>query len=66
MFTDPVELLKSVMERDNVTPSARLHILDLPDEILVAIFRAVRGWQPQIDDHTCFWESPGPFDSRVG
>lgn len=54
------------MERDSVTSSARPYILDLPDEILVAIFRAVRGWQPQIDDHTCFWESPGPFDPRVG
>lgn len=49
-----------------MTPSARHHIFDLPDETLDAIFRAVCGWQRGHDDQVRFWESPDRSDTRVG
>lgn len=50
-----------------MTPSARVHIFDLPDEVLVAIFEAVRGGRPRHAKHYRFHrDNIDYYERRVG
>lgn len=59
------QLRKSANELSR--PSLRpLHILDLPDEILVAIFGVIRGRESWHDDQSCFWDPLDQLGTQVG